>query len=140
MLSYFFILCCIQFYSYVIPIVHLLHKINAIYLGKFNRNALSRWCVGTQGRSHIEEDSDTDMIIDHRELSIGEGTSNNTSAASTPQPGFQQVEIHNPTNQVKPHIQITQSDESRSTIWTNKLTVLTVKWKFRKHDSSNSNK
>lgn len=68
------------------------------------------WCVGTQGRSHIEEDSDTDMIIDHRELSIGEGTSNNTSAASTPQPGFQQVEIHNPTNQVKPHIQITQSD------------------------------
>lgn len=50
------------------------------------------------------------MIIDHRELSIGEGTSNNTSAASTPQPGFQQVEIHNPTNQVKPHIQITQSD------------------------------
>nr|XP_011451414.3 sodium/hydrogen exchanger 9 isoform X8 [Crassostrea gigas] len=52
-----------------------------------------------EGRSHIEEDSDTDMIIDHRELSIGEGTSNNTSAASTPQPGFQQVEIHNPTNQ-----------------------------------------
>ena len=54
-----------------------------------------------QGRTHIEEDSDTDMIIDHRELSIGEGTSNNASAASTPQQGFQEVEIHNPTNQVK---------------------------------------
>nr|XP_022288085.1 sodium/hydrogen exchanger 9-like isoform X4 [Crassostrea virginica] len=52
-----------------------------------------------QGRTHIEEDSDTDMIIDHRELSIGEGTSNNTSAASTPQQGFQEVEIHNPNNQ-----------------------------------------
>lgn len=57
-----------------------------------------------EGRSHIEEDSDTDMIIDHRELSIGEGTSNNTSAASTPQPGFQQVEIHNPTNQFQERV------------------------------------
>lgn len=54
-----------------------------------------------QGRTHIEDDSDTDMIIDHRELSIGEGTSNNTSTASTPQQGFQEVEVHNPTNQVK---------------------------------------
>lgn len=57
-----------------------------------------------EGRSHIEEDSDTDMIIDHRELSIGEGTSNNTSAASTPQAGFQQVEIHNPTNQFQERV------------------------------------
>ncbi|XP_056005787.1 sodium/hydrogen exchanger 6-like isoform X10 [Ostrea edulis] len=54
-----------------------------------------------EGRSHIEEDSDTDMIIDHRELSIGEGSSSNISAAATPQPDFQQVEIHNPANQVK---------------------------------------
>ncbi|XP_056005780.1 sodium/hydrogen exchanger 9-like isoform X3 [Ostrea edulis] len=52
-----------------------------------------------EGRSHIEEDSDTDMIIDHRELSIGEGSSSNISAAATPQPDFQQVEIHNPANQ-----------------------------------------
>ncbi|XP_062575375.1 sodium/hydrogen exchanger 9-like [Saccostrea cucullata] len=52
-----------------------------------------------EGKSHIEEDSDTDMIIDHRELSIGEGSSNNVSAVTTPQPGFQEVQIHNPANQ-----------------------------------------
>jgi hypothetical protein len=57
-----------------------------------------------QGRTHIEDDSDTDMIIDHRELSIGEGSSSNISAAATPQTDFQQVEIHNPANQVKPRL------------------------------------
>ena len=49
-----------------------------------------------QGHVHIQEDSDTDMIIDHRELSIGEdsiSTVSHAAAQNTDKIGLTEVWI-----------------------------------------------
>ncbi|KAK3096145.1 hypothetical protein FSP39_023689 [Pinctada imbricata] len=56
----------------------------------------------SQGEGHIDDDSDTDMIIDHRELSIGENSYSrgNTSTATNPK-GFTEVDLeHTNSKQV----------------------------------------